>query len=104
ASAAPPGKAGPPWTALFNGRDLTGWETWLGISDPSVAGLDLPKDPSGRYLAPVGLNTDPKHVFTVVDVDGGPTIRISGEIFGALTGQAEYDDFHLRAEFKWGQK
>jgi len=92
------------WTPLFNGRDLTGWETWLGIPDRSVAGLDLPRDPDGRYTAPLGLNVDPKRVFTVVEVDGKPAIRISGEIFGALTGRQEYDDFHLRLEFKWGEK
>ena len=47
---------------------------------------------------------DPKQVFTVVEVDGKPAIRISGEMFGALTGQQEYSDFHLRLEFKWGEK
>jgi Domain of Unknown Function (DUF1080) len=71
------------WSALFNGRDLTGWETWL---------------------APHGLNVDPTQVFTVVEVDGKPAIRISGELFGALTGRQEYGDFHLRLEFKWGEK
>ncbi|PYQ04805.1 MAG: DUF1080 domain-containing protein [Acidobacteria bacterium] len=96
-------KAGP-WTQLFNGRDLTGWETWLGIPDKSTAGIDLPRDADGRYAAPLGLNVDPKQVFTLVEVDGKPAIRISGEIFGALTGQQEYDDFHLRLEFKWGEK
>src|SRR5438094_529459 len=77
-------KAGP-WTQLFNGRDLTGWETWLGIPDKSTAGIDLPRDADGRYAAPLGLNVDPKQVFTLVEVDGKPAIRISGEIFGALT-------------------
>ena len=37
-------------------------------------------------------------------VDGAPAIRISGEMFGALTGREEYGDFHLRLEFKWGEK
>jgi hypothetical protein len=92
------------WTSLFNGHDLTGWETWLGIPDQSVAGLELPRDQDGRYTTALGLNVDPKHVFTVVPVDGKQAIRISGEIFGALTGKQEYDDFHLRMEFKWGEK
>jgi hypothetical protein len=92
------------WTSLFNGRDLTGWETWLGIPHKSVAGVDLPRDGDGKYAAPLGLGVDPKHVYSVVTVDGAPAIRISGEIFGALTGLQEYDDFHLRLEFKWGEK
>jgi hypothetical protein len=40
----------------------------------------------------------------VVTVDGAPAIRISGEMFGALTSREEYGDFHLRLEFKWGEK
>jgi hypothetical protein len=90
--------------SLFNGRDLSGWDTWLGIPHASVTGLDLPKDEAGKYTAAQGLNTDPKHVFTVVTVDGAPAIRISGEMFGALTSREEYGDFHLRLEFKWGEK
>jgi hypothetical protein len=92
------------WTSLFNGKDLAGWDTWLGIPHASVSGLDLPKDETGKYTAPQGLNTDPKRVFTVVTVDGAPAIRISGEMFGALTSRDEYGDFHLRLEFKWGEK
>jgi hypothetical protein len=61
-------------------------------------------DQDGRYTTALGLNVDPKHVFTVVQVDGRQAIRISGEIFGALTGKQEYDDFHLRMEFRWGEK
>ena len=90
--------------SLFNGRDLSGWDTWLGIPHASVSGLDLPKDETGKYTAAQGLNSDPKHVFTVVTVDGAPAIRISGEMFGALTSREEYGDFHLRLEFKWGEK
>jgi hypothetical protein len=92
------------WTALFNGKDLSGWDTWLGVPHASVTGLDLPKDETGKYTAAQGLNSDPKKVFTVVTVDGAPAIRISGEMFGALTSRGEYGDFHLRLEFKWGEK
>ena len=89
---------------LFNGRDLSGWDTWLGIPHASVAGLELPKDEAGKYTAPQGLNSDPKHVFTVVTVDGAPAIRVSGEMFGALTRREEFGDFSLRLDFKWGEK
>jgi hypothetical protein len=92
------------WRPLFNGRDLSGWETWLGIPHPTVQGLDLPRDAEGKYADALGLNVDPKHVFTVTQVDGAPAIRISGEIFGALTSLEEFDDVHVRLEFKWGEK
>jgi hypothetical protein len=78
------------WTQLFNGKDLTGWDTWLG--KPS------------KEKEPVGLNKDPNKVYTVVEVDGKPAIRISGETFGALTSKEDFENYHLRLEFKWGQK
>jgi hypothetical protein len=92
------------WRPLFNGKDLSGWETWLGRPHPSVQGIDLPKDEKGQYVGVVGLNKDPKHVYSVVEVDGAPAIRISGEIFGALTSTEEFENYRLKFEFKWGDE
>ncbi len=78
------------WVALFNGKDLDGWDTWLG------------RPFKGKEI--VGLNKDPQKVYTVVEVDGKPAIRISGEIFGALTSKKDFQNYHLRLEFKWGEK
>ncbi|MBN2377148.1 MAG: DUF1080 domain-containing protein [Sedimentisphaerales bacterium] len=64
---------------LFNGKDLSGFYTFL-------------KD-SGR-------DSDPKEVFTVKD----SMIRISGEEWGGLVTQQDYENYHLIAEFKWGGK
>lgn len=92
------------WTDLFNGRDLDGWETWLGKPQPQSVLPDLPKNEKGEYLTPVGLNRDPLGVFSVVREDDAPAIRISGEIYGGLITRAEYENYHLRFEFKWGAK
>jgi hypothetical protein len=82
------------WTSLFNGKDLAGWDTYIGP--------DL--DSTGKKLTeiPVGLNNDPKKVFTVVDNNGEQVIRISGESWGAITSTKEYDNYHLQLQFKWG--
>ncbi|MEA2707491.1 MAG: hypothetical protein QOF78_92 [Phycisphaerales bacterium] len=92
------------WRPLFNGKDLSGWETWLGRPHMSVTGVDLPKDEKGQYVGVVGLNNDPKRVYSVVEVDGAPAIRISGEIFGALTTTEEFENYCLKFEFKWGDE
>ncbi len=78
------------WTSLFNGKDLSGWDTWLGrpFKEKEV----------------IGLNKDPNKVYAVVDVDGQPAMRISGEIFGALTTKGDFENYHLKLEFKWGEK
>ncbi len=84
-----------PWIRLFNGKNLSGWDTYLGPAYDPVA-----KEFSGP---PRGLNSDPNRVFSVVEVDGRPAIRISGAAFGGLSTVQEYGDYELELEFKWGQ-
>lgn len=91
------------WRPLFNGRDLTGWETFLGKPHRSVD-LPGPRDAKGEHVNVVGVDTDPRGVFSVVSLEGRPAIRISGEIYGALTTRAELENYHLRFQFKWGEK
>lgn len=92
------------WRPLFNGRDLDGWETYLGRPHKSSTVEGLAKNAGGDYTEPLGFNRDPTGVFSVVSVDGAPAIRISGEIFGALVTREEHGDYHLRFEFKWGER
>ena len=63
---------------LFNGQNLDGWYTFL-----QHRGRDL----------------DPKGVFSVTD----GMIRISGEEWGCITTDAEYENYSLVVEFKWGE-
>jgi hypothetical protein len=65
----------------------------------------LQRDANGRYTEPIGSGRDPLKVFTVdSDVDGRAAIRISGEVFGELRTNASYKDYHLKLQFKWGEK
>ena len=82
------------WITLFNGENLNGWDTYLG---PSL-------DNSGKKLSdiPVGLNKDPKKVFTVIEQGGEKVIRISGEDWGGIATKNEFSNFHLHLMFKWG--
>ena len=63
---------------LFNGKDLSGWHTWL--------------KESGRE--------DPNRVYTVAD----GAIHVSGEGMGYLATQQAYKDYHLVVEYKWGKR
>jgi hypothetical protein len=94
-SATSQGSEPKPWIRLFNGEDLSGWDTYIGPAwDP------VTKQFTG---APLGENKDPNHVFSVVELDGQRAIRISGTAFGGLSTVKEYDSYELELEFKWGQ-
>jgi hypothetical protein len=93
------------WTPLWNGTDLDGWTTWMREPEPSSQVPGLKRDADGEYTAPIGSGRDPLKVFTVVDnVDGQPAIRISGEVFGELRTKRSFENYHLKLQFKWGEK
>lgn len=64
---------------LFNGKDLSGWYT---------------------YIKGKGRNSDPHQVFTVHD----GMIHITGEDYGCITSEKEFDNYSLEVEYKWGEK
>jgi hypothetical protein len=64
--------------ALFNGKDLSGWTTWLRESKTE----------------------DPKKVFAVHD----GMIHVSGEGMGYLATEKVYKDYRLSLEYKWGTR
>jgi hypothetical protein len=76
--------------SLLNGRDLKGWSTYIG-----------PKEKGG---VPVGQNVDPLKIFSVVDMDGAKVLRISGEMNASIATNKEYENYHIRMVFKWGDK
>ena len=92
------------WRPLWNGRDFIGWSTWLAKPHPSVVLAGEPKDPKGNYLQPIGGGRDPLQIFSVATVDGQPAIRISGQVFGELRTTESFSNYHLRLQFKWGEK
>jgi hypothetical protein len=65
-------------TPLFNGKDLTGFTTWL-------------KD---------SKREDPKKVFRVAEGQ----LHLSGDGFGYLATEKAYRDYRVVVEYKWGKK
>ncbi|HYE32938.1 MAG TPA: DUF1080 domain-containing protein [Methylomirabilota bacterium] len=77
------------WKTLFNGRDFAGWDKYL--STPNGA-------------APIVPNDDPRNVFTITNLNGEAVIRVSGEVYGAITTKETFENFHFRVDFRWGEK
>lgn len=87
-----------PMRELFNRRDLTGWETWLGYPDPAVTYRDQPSaTPIGRTRATIGD-------VAVKMIEGAPALWVKGQTWGAIVHDADLRDYHLRLEYRWGDK
>jgi hypothetical protein len=92
------------WRPLFNGRDLTGWDSFMTNPDPAWEVAGLKRDAAGKYLEPIGLNRDPLGVFNVETVDGEPALHVSGQGFGVITTRESFGNCRIRVQYKWGEK
>jgi len=92
------------WKPVWNGKDFTGWSTWMQRPEPTSNVPGLARGPDGKYLEVIGSRRDPQNVFSIVEVDGRSAIRISGEVFGELRTAESFTNYRLRLAFKWGEK
>ncbi len=83
-------------TALFDGRSLTGWTSWLGYADPALTYTD----PAAK---PIGASRNTRDDFAVRQVDGKPAIWVNGRTWGSLVHRADLSNYHLRLQYKWGE-
>ncbi|MEO8109069.1 MAG: DUF1080 domain-containing protein [Ginsengibacter sp.] len=67
------------FTALFNGKNLNGFHT---------------------FLQGIGTNKDPDNNFKVED----GTLHVLGKDLGYAITEKPYNNFHLKVDFKWGEK
>ena len=89
------------WQSLLD-KSLTNWDKFIGIPEP---GVSVPgyTDESRQKKLPLGLNNDPLNVFTMVEENGQPVLHVSGQILGGLSTKKEYQNYHLKYKFKWGE-
>lgn len=76
--------------SLFNGKNLKNWDIFLGSPVPGFEELAKKASPESTYQ--------------VVQMDGKKAIHVSGEINASLATKAEFGNYHLRLEYKWGEK
>ncbi len=91
------------WTNLVD-KDLSQWDNYLSYRHQFGYNGSVPKDSLGNEIAPVGFNQPGYDVFTVIEENNEPVIRISGEIYGCLISKTEYSNYHLSLRVKWGDK
>ncbi|RVU00147.1 DUF1080 domain-containing protein [Mucilaginibacter limnophilus] len=90
------------WLPLLT-KDLRYWDVFIGVPHTSLNLKDQPMG-DGMNGTPLGLNNDPLHVFSVEMIDGQPVLHISGQVYGGLSTKTEFENYHFKAEFKWGEK
>lgn len=85
---------------------LSHWEAFIGTPHVTVTGLPEGTEMSadGMKGKPLGLDNDPKKVFSTSTEGGTTVLKVSGEIYGGLTTKKEFSNYHYETEFKWGER
>jgi hypothetical protein len=89
------------WKPLLDAK-LSQFDVYLSYRGDQI--MSVLKGTAPPDLKPVGLNPPGQDVFTVIEQDGKPVLRISGEFYGCATTKQEFSNYHFRASFKWGEK
>lgn len=91
------------WNSLLD-KDLSQWEMYLSYRHENGYNGEVPKEKEGRVIEPIGYNKNVDNVFSVVEENGQPVLRISGEIYGCVFTKQEFENYHLKMKVKWGDK
>ena len=83
-------------------KELSQWDIYLSYAYSEGYNGEVPKNAEGNDLSPIGLNKEGYDVFTVIEEDGSPVLRVSGEYYGCAVSKQEYENYHLSLKVKWG--
>jgi hypothetical protein len=85
------------WKPLLD-RELSQFDIYL--SYPGEVILDVIAGKANP--PPLGLNPPGQKVFSIVEQEGQPVLRVTGEIYGCAVTRQSFENYHLRLETKWG--
>ncbi len=91
----------PEWQPLLD-NELSQFDVYLSYRGDQI--MSVLRGTAPKDLKPVGLNPPGQTVFTVIQQDGKPVLRISGEYYGCLVTKQPFANYRFRASFKWGDK
>lgn len=94
---------GDEWENLLD-KDLSKWEMYLSHKHQNSFDGSQPVDENGNAIEPIGYNKNVNNVFSVIEEDGAPVLKITGEYYGCVFTKESFDNYHLTLKVKWGEK
>lgn len=91
------------WVKLLD-KDLSKWGVYQSYRHQNGYKGEVLKDETGKVISPVGHDKNEGNVFSVLEENGELMLRISGEIYGCVYTRQEFENYHLRLKYKWGDK
>ncbi|HTF80616.1 MAG TPA: hypothetical protein VL947_02785, partial [Cytophagales bacterium] len=91
----------PKWQPLLD-KDLSQWETYLSYRHKVGYKGEMPTDSSGKPIPPIGYVKNGSQVFSMIEEQGVPVLKVTGEIYGCIFTKRAYENYHLKLQVRWG--
>ncbi|MFA0964398.1 DUF1080 domain-containing protein [Roseivirga sp. BDSF3-8] len=91
------------WTSLLD-KDMSQWQSYLSYRHQNEYNGEQPVDSAGNVIQPIGVDSDSFNVFSVIEENNELLLRVSGEIYGCVYSKEVFENYHLRLQYRWGQK
>ena len=91
------------WTNLLD-SNLSQWDTYLSYKHKNDYNGQVPVNSEGKVVEPIGYNKNEAGVFTIIQENNVPVLRVSGEYYGCVFTKKSYKNYRLKLKVKWGTK
>ncbi|TRX29922.1 DUF1080 domain-containing protein [Flavobacterium franklandianum] len=91
------------WIKLLD-NNLSKWEMYLSYKHKNGYSGKIPTDINGNEIQPVGYNKNVNNMFTVIQENNEPVLKVSGEYYGCVFTKENYKNYRLKLQVKFGTK
>jgi len=91
------------WIKLLD-KNLSKWEMYLSYKHKDGYSGKIPTDANGKEIPPIGYNKNANNMFTVIEENNEPVLKVSGEYYGCVFTKENFKNYRLKLKVKFGTK
>ena len=91
------------WINLLDNK-LSKWDMYLSYKHQNGYSGKIPTDANGNEIEPIGYNKNVNNMFTVIQENNEPVLKVSGEYYGCVFTKEDFKNYRLKLKVKFGTK
>lgn len=91
------------WIKLLD-NNLSKWEMYLSYKHKDGYTGKIPMDTNGKEIVPIGYNKNENNMFSIIQEDNEPVLKVSGEYYGCVFTKEIFKNYRLKLKVKFGTK
>jgi hypothetical protein len=91
------------WINLLD-SSLSKWDMYLSYKHQNGYSEKVPTDSNGKEIPPIGYNKNVNNMFTIVQENNEPVLKVTGEYYGCVFTKEKFKNYRLKLKVKFGTK